>query len=147
VHFDIEIEITASPERVWAVLVDVERWPEWMASYTSVERLGEGPLAVGSEARVRQPGLSAATYTVTGLVPGVEFTWSSTAAGVRTTGRHVILSRPDDRAALALSIEQSGILAGPVGLLLGPKIRRFLTIESEGLRTAAETASSGESHP
>jgi uncharacterized protein YndB with AHSA1/START domain len=147
VHFDVETEIDASPERVWAVLVDVERWPEWMASYTSVERLGEGPLAVGSEARVRQPGLSAATYTVTELVPGVEFTWSSTAPGVRTTGRHVILPRPDDRAALALSIEQSGILAGPVGLLLGPKIRRFLTIESEGLRTAAETASRGETHP
>jgi uncharacterized protein YndB with AHSA1/START domain len=147
VHFDVEIEIDASPARVWAVLVDVERWPEWMASYTSVEWLGEGPLRVGSAARVRQPGLSAATYTVTELVAGVEFTWSSTTAGVRTTGRHVVRPRPDGRAALALSIEQSGVLAGPVGLLLGRKIRRFLTIESEGLRAAAETASTGENPP
>jgi uncharacterized protein YndB with AHSA1/START domain len=146
-RFDIEIEIDASPDRVWSVLVDVERWPEWMASYTSVERLSEGPLAVGGEARVRQPGLRAATYTVTGLVPGVEFTWTSTAAGVRTTGRHVVHPRPDGRAALTLSIEQSGILAGPVGLLLGRKIRRFLAIEGEGLRAAAETASSGTTHP
>ena len=133
-RFDIEIETAASPGSVWAVLVDVERWPEWMSSYTSVQR-------------VRQPGLSAATYTVTELVPGVEFTWSSTAAGVRTTGRHVVHTRPDDRAALTLSIEQSGILAGPVGLLLGPKIRRFLAIESEGLRAAAEAASGRENHP
>jgi uncharacterized protein YndB with AHSA1/START domain len=147
VLFDTEIEINASPDRVWAVLVDVERWPEWMASYTSVERLGEGPLTIGSEARVVQPGLMAATYTVTELVPGVEFTWSSTAAGVRTTGRHVVHPRPDDRAALALSIDQSGLLAGPVGLLLGAKIRRFVAIESEGLRAAAEAAGRGESHP
>ncbi len=145
-HFDIETEINASPDRVWAVLVDVERWPEWMASYTSVERLGEGALTVGSEARVRQPGLAAATYTVTELVPGAEFTWSSSAAGVRTTGRHVVRPRPDEGATLALSIDQSGTLAGPVGLLLGRKIRRFLVIESEGLRAAAETARGGESH-
>ena len=122
-RFDIETEINASAERVWAALVDVERWPDWMASYTSVERLSQGPLTVGSAARVRQPGLSAATYTVTELVPGVEFTWSSTAVGVRTTGRHVVHTRPDDRAALTLSIE------------------------SEGLRAAAEAASGREDHP
>ena len=146
-RFDIEVEINASPDRVWAALVDVERWPDWMASYTSVERLSQGPLTVGSAARVRQPGLSAATYTVTDLVPDEEFTWSSTTVGVRTTGRHVVQPRPDGRTALLLSIEQTGVLAGPVGLLLGPKIRRFLTIESEGLRAAAETTGSGESHP
>ena len=27
-RFDIEIETAASPGSVWAVLVDVERWPE-----------------------------------------------------------------------------------------------------------------------
>ena len=86
-----------------------------MASYTSVERLSQGPLTVGSAARVRQPGLSAATYTVTELVPEVEFTWSSTTVGVRTTGRHVVQPRPDGRTALRLSIEQSGVLAGPSG--------------------------------
>jgi uncharacterized protein YndB with AHSA1/START domain len=147
VRFDIEEEINAPPDRVWAVLVDVERWPEWMASYTSVERLSQGPLTVGSTARVRQPGLSAATYTVTELVADVEFTWSSSTLGVLTTGRHVVQPRPGDRTALLLSLEQTGILAGPIGLILGPKIRRFLAIESEGLRTAAETATGGEPHP
>jgi uncharacterized protein YndB with AHSA1/START domain len=147
VRFDTETEINASPDRVWAVLTDVERWPEWLASYTSVDRTDEGPLAVGSAARVRQPGLSPATCTVTELVPGQEFTWSSTAAGVRTTGRQVVQPLADDRARLALSIEQSGLLAGLVGLLLGPKIRRFIAIESEGLRAAAETASGSDTHP
>jgi uncharacterized protein YndB with AHSA1/START domain len=146
-RFDTETEINASPDRVWAVLTDVERWPEWLASYTSVDRTDEGPLAVDSAARVRQPGLSPATYTVTELVPGQEFTWTSKAAGVPTTGRHVVQPLSDDRNRLALSIEQSGLLAGLVGLLLGSKIRRFIAIDSEGLRAAAETASGSDTHP
>lgn len=146
-RFDTKIEINAPPDRVWSVLTDVERWPGWMASYTSVERLSEGPLTVGSQARVRQPGLSPATYTVSELDPGVEFTWSSSSAGVRTTGRHVVEPLADGRSQLVLTIEQSGLLAGPIGLLLGSKIRRFLAIESEGLRAAAEGEGSGESRP
>jgi len=143
VRFEIETETDATPARVWAVLTDVERWPDWLASYDSVERLDEGPLEVGSAARVRQPGLAAATYTVSALVPDVEFTWSSTSAGVRTTGRHVVRPLPDGRAGLFLSIDQTGLLAWPVGLLLGSKIRRFLAIEGEGLRAAAEATEGG----
>jgi hypothetical protein len=59
----------------------------------------------------------------------------------------VVQPLSDDRNRLALSIEQSGLLAGPVGLLLGSKIRRFIAIESEGLRAAAETASGSDTHP
>ena len=74
----------------------------------------------------------------------MEFTWSSSTLGVVTTGRHVVQPRPGDRAALLLSLEQTGLLAGPIGLLFGAKIRRFLAIESEGLRAAAEAATGGE---
>ena len=146
-RFETETETNATPARVWEVLTDVERWPDRLASYDAVERLDEGPLKVGSAARVRQPGLAAATYTVSALVPDVEFTWSSTSAGVRTTGRHVVQPLPGGRAGLLLSIEQTGLLAGPIGLLLGAKIRRFLAIESDGLRAAAEAASADDDRP
>ncbi len=54
---DIEriIDIEASREQVWTVMTDVERWPEWTASVTSVALLDAAPFDVGSHARLRQP--------------------------------------------------------------------------------------------
>jgi len=34
--FQIETEINASAELVWATIRDVERWPEWTPTVTSV---------------------------------------------------------------------------------------------------------------
>jgi uncharacterized membrane protein len=50
-RLDIEriIDIDAPREEVWTMMTDVERWPEWMASVTSVALLAKVPLDVGSQ--------------------------------------------------------------------------------------------------
>ena len=39
------VTIAAPPERVWAIVVDVERWPERIPTVDAVERLEPGPLS------------------------------------------------------------------------------------------------------
>jgi len=59
------IDIDAPQAKVWTVLTNVECWPEWTVSVTSVARLAKVPFDVGSQARLRQPRLPVAVWTVT----------------------------------------------------------------------------------
>lgn len=136
------VDVLAPPEVLWAVVVDVQRWPRLTESIRSVRPLTEGALAVGSEFEVRQPGLPAAVWTVTALEPGRSFTWVSAGRGVSTVATHRVSLTPGG-STLTLTLDQSGPLAGVVGLLLGRKVRRFVALEAQGLGDAAESPSPG----
>ena len=57
-HFEDSVEIDAPAQLVWEVFSDVESWPEWTASVTSlVARDGAG-LAIGKRFAIKQPGMS-----------------------------------------------------------------------------------------
>ena len=80
--FQIEIEIGAAPDVVWATMRDVERWPEWTPTVTSVRLRTPGPLSVGSRASIRQPKLPPALWCVTELDDSNRtFTWVNAAPG------------------------------------------------------------------
>lgn len=113
-RFEASIDIAAPAERVFAVYSDVERWPEWTRSVTSVERLDDGPLRVGSRARVRQPRLPTAVWEVTELVPDRSFTWVARGPGIVTTGSHVVTPLDGDGVKATAALEQ----AGPLGSLM-----------------------------
>ncbi|MER5337672.1 SRPBCC family protein [Micromonospora sp. NPDC002717] len=137
-RFEAGTEVAAEPGRVWAVLVDVERWPEWTPSVRRARRGEPGPLAVGATVRLEQPKLRPAVWRVTELTEGHSFAWVSRSPGVRTLAEHRVLPLADGRSRVELVLAQSGPLAGPVGWLYGDLTRRYLRMEADGLRRRCE---------
>jgi uncharacterized membrane protein len=136
----ITTHVDAPAQDVWRLFVDVERWPQLTQSMRDVSRVDGGPLRVGSEALIKQPGLARARWKVTELDPGRSFVWETTAVGVTSIGGHVV-EPGDDGSTITLSLRQTGPLARLVGWLLGSRINRYLTMELEGFRRGAESGS------
>ncbi len=133
------VTIAAPPERVWDVVVDVERWPERIPTVDSVERLDAGPLAVGSRTRLEQPRLPTAVWTVTQLTQGSSYTWESSSPGVTVTASHVVEPHPDG-SRLTLAVAVSGPISGIGWLMTRSLTKRYVETEAASIKTAAETS-------
>ena len=137
--YETSIRTTAAPADLWAALVDVERWPEWIDVYERVRLEEAGPLVVGSRAGIKQKGLAAGDWVVTEVVEGASFAWTNKQPGVRTLGRHEVRAE-EGGSRLVLGLEQSGVLAGVVGWLFGRKARSYVDLECERLAAVAAGA-------
>ncbi len=135
--FSIEVEIQASPQKVWTVMSDIEHWHEWTASITSIERLDQGPLGVGCRARGRQPKLPPAKWQVTDWKEGKGFEWVSRGPGLLVTGRHWIEPAAGGCKA-QLSIDYTGLLGPLLAWLTGDINNRYLKLEANGLKKRSE---------
>src|ERR1044072_9136329 len=86
--FHIAVDINAPSKRVWEIMRDVERWPEWTPTVKSVRLDGGGALMLGSRAMIRQPKLAPAKWQVTDLDDrAMSFTWVTRGPGVRVGAR------------------------------------------------------------
>lgn len=138
--FRTSIEIAAPAERVWLIMRDVERWHEWTASITGIERLDEGSLRLGSRAIVRQPKLPKNIFQVTALDEGRGFTWESKSPGVRGIGHHWIESTASG-CRVTLGVDFRGPLAWLISRLYGRVTQRYIEMEAAGLKRRCEARS------
>ena len=134
-----EIAIAAPVERVWDLTIDVEGWPSLTPTMTSVERLDDGPIRVGSTARVVQPRQRPTTWTVTRVEPCSAFEWQTKLGPVTMTAVHQ-LTATGDGCRNTLVVELSGVGSGLLKRLVGSKIRQAIATENAGFKTAAEQA-------
>ena len=132
------VTIAAPPARVWAVVVDVERWPERIPTVDAVERLDTGPRVVGARTRMQQPRLPTAVWTVTELAEGSSYIWKSNSPGVTVTAAHVVEPHPDG-SRLALAVTVTGPLSGIGWLMTRSLTKQYVETEAASIKRAAET--------
>ncbi|WAC90062.1 SRPBCC family protein [Mycobacterium sp. Aquia_213] len=135
------IEIDAAPQLVWDVFTDVEHWPDWTASVTSLVGLDGPGLAVGNRFAIKQPGMQKLVWRVTEIDPGLSWTWVQRSPGSLVTARHDVTGQPDGRTLVRQQLDQSGPLGALVGRLMAKKTQRFLQLEARGLKARSEQLS------
>ncbi|MCA1675012.1 MAG: SRPBCC family protein [Actinobacteria bacterium] len=138
-HVETAVEIDAGPERVWEVMTDVERWPEWTTSVERAERLDDGRLQGGSRTRLKQPRFPPVVWTVTELDPGRSFSWTAGNVGVTSIGEHRVVPGASGGVTVNLSLRQEGPLAAFLALFTSELTRRYVETEAQGLKRRCET--------
>ncbi len=135
------VEIDASPQLVWDVFTDVEHWPDWTASVTSLVGQDGHTLAVGSRFAIKQPGMQKLVWEVTEIDPGTSWTWVQRSPGSLVKAKHCVTALPGGRTLVRQQLDQRGALGALVGRLLAKKTRRFLQLEAQGLKARSEQLS------
>ena len=133
---------TATPEAVFAVLADHDRWPEWFPNVRSVEVLGPAE-GVGARRRVKVPGLTVDEEFIA-WEPGALFAFTGTAASPRFTRGLVEHDRLEPAAGggtditYTMCLDPSGV-AGILTRLAASRVRASLGQATRNLaRRAAE---------
>lgn len=137
-NFRFTVEIIAPQERIWTVLMDVERWPEWTPTVTSVKRLEAGALAVGARTKIVQPKLMTSVWRVTELDEDLGvFTWAVHRPCVKVTATHLIDSIGDG-CRVTLALKYNGLFGALIARKLKDLNWDYLTKEAQGLKRRCE---------
>ena len=88
------VRIAATPDRIWPMLADVQSWPRWLPTMTSVERLGDGKLTIGARYKIEQPRFRPTVWTVVSLGTPHSFAWEARGPGARALATHSLSLMP-----------------------------------------------------
>ena len=138
-RFEKSIEIDAPQQRVWEMLSDIPAWPERIETVDTVELLTPAPITTGSRVRLRQPKLPEGVWDVTVWDAPSYFEWTQKATGMTTVAGHRVDALGDGRSRLTLTLDMRGFLTAIVGVFYTGLTKRYLDLETEGMKRAAES--------
>ena len=139
-RFQTSIDIDAPQERVWDVLSAIEAWPERIETVDGVELLTPAPITTGSRVRLRQPKLPEGTWEVTVWDAPSFFEWTQKEGGTTIVAGHRVEELGASRARLTLTIDMRGLLIPIIGRFYKDLTNRYMNLEAEGMKRAAESA-------
>ena len=138
-RFEKSIEVDAPQSRVWEVLTDIPSWPQRIETVDSVELLTPAPITTGSRVRLKQPKLPEGTWDVTAWDAPSFFEWAQKTGGMSTVAGHRVQALGEGRARLTLTLDMRGLLIPIVGVFYKGLTNRYLDLEAEGMKRAAES--------
>jgi uncharacterized membrane protein len=139
-RFEKSIEIDAPRQRVWDVLSALEAWPQRIETVDTVELMTPAPITKGSRVLLKQPKLPEGTWDITAWDAPSYFEWTQKAGGTTSVAGHRVEALGDGRARLTLRLDMRGLLI-PIMLLFYRKLtNRYMDLEAEGMKRAAESA-------
>ena len=139
-HFEKSVEIDASQQRVWDVLSDLEAWPQRIETVEVVEVLTPPPISQGSRVRLKQPKLPEGIWDVTSWDPPSYFEWTQKTGGTTSVAGHRVEALGEGRARLTLTLDMRGFLIPIIALFYKGLTNRYMDLEGEGMKRAAEAA-------
>jgi uncharacterized membrane protein len=138
-RFEKSIEIAASQQRVWDVLSAIETWPQRIETVDMVELLTPAPIAKGSRLRLKQPKLPAGTWDITVWDAPSYFEWTQATTGTTSVAGHRVEALPEGRSRLTLTLEIRGFLIPIIAVFYRKLTNRYMNLEAEGMKRAAES--------
>ena len=139
-RFEKSIDIDAPQQRVWDVLGALEEWPRRIETVDSVELLTPAPITKGSRVRLKQPKLPEGTWDVTVWDAPSYFEWTQKASGATSVAGHRVEALGEGRARLTLTLDMRGLLIPIMMLFYRDLTNRYMNLEAEGMKLAAESA-------
>lgn len=137
VHVRNELDMAASPEKVWAWLTRAKLWPDWYANSANVEIL-EGPgtgLEEGTLFRWKTFGITIKS-TVLECVPDERIAWEAHAFGIDVY--HAWVLQPSAKGCLVVTEEtQHGWLARLGSIFMPSRMHKYHQLWLEGLENKA----------
>ena len=139
-RFEKSIDIDAPQQRVWDVLGDLEGWPQRIVTVDTIELLTPAPITRGSRVRLKQPKLPEGTWDITVWDAPSYFEWTQKSTGTTSVAGHRVEALGESRARLTLTLDMRGLLIPIMILFYKDLTNRYMNLEAEGMKRAAESA-------
>ena len=148
----LSIDIAATPEQVYAVSMDIPRWPDIVSAITSTEILSDGPISEGTvfrETRIMFGREASEDMTIAKLEPPYRYLFTAENHGTSYVTDHIIEGLPDGttRLSVIFSGKAQTVIAHllmPLGLLLSGSLKKQLMGDLEDIKLAIENTSSAQ---